>query len=104
MAEKKEFGLFGLIGVVIGSVIGGGIFNISKEIAKTSSIGATLIGWIVSALGVFFIIKIYQRLLLKKPDLNNGIYEYTRIGFGPLAGFFSAWGYWLACVVSKDLF
>ena len=27
MAEKKEFGLFGLIGVVIGSVIGGGIFK-----------------------------------------------------------------------------
>ena len=75
MAEKKEFGLFGLIGVVIGSVIGGGIFNISKEIAKTSSIGAALIGWTISALGVFFIIKIYQRLLLKKPDLNNGIYE-----------------------------
>lgn len=101
MAEKKEFGLFGLIGVVIGSVIGGGIFNISKEIAKTSSISAALIGWSISALGVFFIIKIYQRLLLKKSDLNNGIYEYARIGFGPLAGFFSAWGYWLACVVSN---
>lgn len=55
MAEKKEFGLFGLIGVVIGSVIGGGIFNISKEIAKTSSINAALIGWSISALGVFFL-------------------------------------------------
>ena len=101
MIEKKELGLFGLIGIVIGSVIGGGIFNISKEIAKTSSIGAALIGWSISASGVFFIIKVYQTLLLKKSDLNNGIYEYARVGFGPLAGFFSAWGYWLACVVSN---
>ncbi|MDX8336053.1 amino acid permease [Candidatus Cetobacterium colombiensis] len=101
MLEKKEFGLLGLVGVVIGSVIGGGIFNVSKEIAKTSSIGAALIGWLISATGVFFIIKVYQRLLLKRSDLNNGIYEYARVGFGPLAGFFSAWGYWLACVVSN---
>lgn len=101
MLEKKELGLYGLIGVVIGSVIGGGIFNISKEIAKTSSIGASLIGWTISAIGVFFIIKVYQSLLTKKPDLNNGIYEYARVGFGSFAGFFSAWGYWLACVVSN---
>lgn len=101
MIEKKELGLFGLIGVVIGSVIGGGIFNISKEIAKTSSIGAALIGWFISALGVFFIIRVYQRLLFIRSELNNGIYEYARVGFGPLAGFFSAWGYWLACVVSN---
>lgn len=101
MIEKKELGLFGLIGVVIGSVIGGGIFNISKEIAKTSSIGSALIGWAISAIGVFFIIKVYQRLLFIRDDLDNGIYEYARVGFGSLAGFCSAWGYWLACVVSN---
>lgn len=101
MIEKKELGLYSLVGVVIGSVIGGGIFNISKEIAKTSSIAAALIGWFISAFGVFFIIKVYQRLLLIRSDLNNGIYEYARSGFGSLAGFLSAWGYWLACVVSN---
>lgn len=101
MDTKKQLGLFGLIGIVIGSVIGGGIFNAPKEIAFTSSIGASLISWAISGIGVFFIVRVFQILTDERPELNDGIYKYAQVGFGDCAGFSSAWGYWLACVVSN---
>lgn len=101
MEEKKEFGLMGLTAVVVGSMIGGGIFNMPKEIAQTSSVGAALIGWIISGIGVFFIAKTFQILSYETPDLTDGIYKYAKVGFGKYAGFNSAWGYWISNVISN---
>ena len=104
MDEKKQFGFIGLTAIVIGSMIGGGIFNLPKEIAITSSVGAAIIGWIISGTGVFFIAKTFQTLSEETPEITDGIYKYAKVGFGKYAGFNSAWGYWVANVISNVSF
>ena len=42
---------------------------------------------------------VFQRLAMRKPDLDSGVYAYAKAGFGEYLGFFSAFGYWAsACV------
>lgn len=42
---------------------------------------------------------VFQRLAVRKPDLDAGVYAYAKAGFGEYTGFFSAVGYWAsACV------
>ena len=40
---SKKLGLGGLVAIVFGSMIGGGIFNISQNMAQGAGLGATLI-------------------------------------------------------------
>jgi arginine:ornithine antiporter/lysine permease len=42
---------------------------------------------------------VFQRLAVRRPDLDAGVYAYAKAGFGEYLGFFSAFGYWAsACV------
>lgn len=99
--NKNSLGIFALSTIVVGSMIGGGIFNMPKNIAQTSSVGAAMIGWAISGIGVLFLAKTFQLLSFKAPDLTDGIYKYAKIGFGNFSGFHSAWGYWISNVISN---
>ena len=44
MEKKSSLGIFTLSTIVVGSMIGGGIFNMPKNIAQSSSVGAAMIG------------------------------------------------------------
>lgn len=36
---------------------------------------------------------VFQRLAIRRPDLDAGVYAYAKAGFGEYLGFFSAFGY-----------
>ena len=101
MEKKRSLGIFSLSTIVVGSMIGGGIFNMPKNIAQSSSVGAAIIGWTISGIGVLFLAKTFQILAVETPDVTNGIYKYAKEGFGDFSGFHSAWGYWLSNVISN---
>ena len=84
-----------LTGIVISSMIGGGIFSLPQNMAASASAGAVILAWILSGMGIFFIANTFKTLSLVRPDLKAGIYTYSREGFGPYIGFTIAWGYWL---------
>lgn len=94
--KDKKLGLFGLIALVIGGVIGGGIFSLPSQLAQGAGLFAVLLGFIISGIGIFSLAFVYAGLSKKKPKLTNGIYRYSKDGFGDFMGFNSAWIYWLS--------
>lgn len=94
--ETRKLGLLMLTGVVIGSMIGGGVFNLPQNMASGAGLGAVVIAWIVTGVGMYFLADTFRTLSDKRPELKAGIYSYAREGFGRFAGFNSAWGYWLS--------
>lgn len=104
MAIKKEnnkLGLLSLTALVIGSIIGSGIFNLMKNISAEASLGAIIIGWIIAGIGMLSLALCFQNLNKKRPDLDAGIYSYAEAGFGKFMGFNSAWGYWVSAWIGN---
>jgi arginine:ornithine antiporter / lysine permease len=91
-----KLGLVSMTLLVIGAMVGGGAFNLPQNMAQGAGLGAVLIAWLVSGLGIFFLARTFQVLADIKPELTAGIYMYSRQGFGKYAGFQIAWGYWLS--------
>lgn len=95
-AGEKKLGLSALVALVIGSMIGGGVFSLPQNFASVASPGALIIGWIITGIGMLCLAFIYQNLSARCPELDGGIYSYARAGFGDFIGFQSAWGYWFS--------
>ena len=85
-----------LIALVVGSMIGGGIFSLPQNMAASADVGAVLIGWVITAIGMLTLAFVFQTLANRKPDLDGGVYAYAKAGFGDYMGFSSAWGYWIS--------
>ncbi|MEN2990490.1 arginine-ornithine antiporter [Tistrella sp. BH-R2-4] len=93
---SRKLGLVPLIALVVGSMIGGGVFSLPQNMAKGASPGAVIIGWLITGIGMLALAFVYQGLSTRKPALDAGPYSYARAGFGDFIGFNSAWGYWLS--------
>ncbi len=93
---SNKLGLVPLVALVVGSMIGGGVFSLPQNMAKGASAGAVIIGWLITGIGMLALAFVYQGLSMRKPNLDAGPYAYARAGFGNFVGFNSAWGYWLS--------
>ena len=94
--QAHKLRLNALIALVVGSMIGGGIFSLPQNIAAHAAGGAVLIGWGITAVGMLALAFVFQTLANRKPELDSGVYAYARAGFGDYMGFSSAWGYWIS--------
>ena len=99
--NDKKLGLFLLVGLGIGSMIGSGIFNSPTDLINNANPQAVIIAWLIGGLGVLMLALIFQMLSNKKPELTGGIYSYAKAGFGEFVGFNSAWGYWLSAFLGN---
>src|SRR5438105_2731811 len=81
------------VALVMGNMIGSGIFLLPSSLAAYGGIG--LMGWLVSAVGSILLALAFARMSRMHPAAG-GPYAFTRLGFGDLAGFLVAWGYWLS--------
>lgn len=96
MEKEEKLGLGALTSLVLGSMIGGGIFALPQNMASNSSVGAVLLGWLITGIGMLALAFVYQKLSTRKENLNGGVYSYAKEGFGDFIGFNSAWGYWIS--------
>ncbi len=64
--------------------------------AARADVGAILIGWAITAVGMLTLAFVFQTLANRKPELDSGVYAYAKAGFGDYMGFSSAWGYWIS--------
>lgn len=95
MQEKeKRLGLWLLVFIALGSMIGSGIFNSPKDLISVANPQGTMIAWLVGGFGALMLALVFVYLAARKPELKSGIYSYARDGFGDFMGFNSAWGYW----------
>ncbi|RQH03640.1 arginine-ornithine antiporter [Paraburkholderia dinghuensis] len=95
-AASNKLRLGALTALVVGSMVGGGIFSLPQNMAVSADAGAVLIGWAITAVGMLTLAFVFQSLALRKPELDGGVYAFAKAGFGDFMGFGSAWGYWIS--------
>ena len=100
-SAPRKLGLSALVAVVIGSMVGSGVFSLPQNMAAGAGPLAILIGWGISGVGILALVLVYQGLSTRKPALDAGPYAYAKAGFGPFIGFNSAWGYWLSAWIGN---
>jgi APA family basic amino acid/polyamine antiporter len=93
-ASDKKLGLWTSTSLVVGNMIGAGVFLMPAAMAGFGSIG--LLGWVFSAVGSFFLAKVFSNMSKMLPHSTGGPYAFTRTGLGDFAGFLVAWGYFLS--------
>ena len=87
----KGLGLLDATTIVMGSMIGSGIFIVSADIARqTGSPGLVMMTWLVTALMTLIAALSYGELAALMPRAG-GQYVYLREAFGPLSGFLYGW-------------
>jgi arginine:ornithine antiporter / lysine permease len=69
--------LLPLTALVLGSMIGGGVFNLPSDMSRGASPGAILLGWLITGIGMLMLAFVYQSLAVRKPNLNAGPYAYA---------------------------
>jgi arginine:ornithine antiporter / lysine permease len=99
-SAEQKLSLRALIALVVGSMIGSGIFALPSAFGRaTGGLGA-LIAWAIAGVGMLMLAFVFQTLARRKPDLDAGIYAYAKAGFGDYPGFVSAAGYWIGCCLA----
>jgi len=92
-SSHQKIGLIPATSLVVGNMIGAGVFVLPAALSKYGSIG--LIGWVISAFGAIILAIIFSSLSKIISDKSGGPYVYSKNGFGDFIGFLVAWGYWV---------
>ena len=84
-----------LTAMVVGSMVGAGIFNLPGRFATATGPFGAIIAWLIAGTGMYMLARVFQALAEKRPDIDSGVFAYAKAGFGDYMGFLSAFGYWL---------
>jgi APA family basic amino acid/polyamine antiporter len=88
---KRGLGLFDATMVVVGSMIGSGIFIVSASMAQIiGSPGGLLLAWVITGVLTVTAALSYGELAAMMPRAG-GQYVYLREAFSPMAGFLYGW-------------
>lgn len=95
----QKLPLVTLTAMVVGSMVGAGVFSLPARFSSETGIAGALVAWAIAGTGMLMLAFVFQTLAIRKPKLDAGVYAYAKAGFGEYLGFFSAFGYWTsACV------
>ena len=97
----QKLPLFALTGMVVGSMVGSGIFALPRTFGNATGPFGAMIVWIVAGGGMYCLARVFQFLAERKPDLDAGVYAYAKAGFGDYPGFLSAFGYWVGSAIGN---
>jgi len=92
-APGGGFGLPVAIALIMGSIIGVGIFNLPTSLASIGPI--TLVSMGLTTIGAIALALMFAALSRRLPA-DGGPYAYARVAFGNRLGFFNAWSYWIS--------
>jgi APA family basic amino acid/polyamine antiporter len=89
--QEKKLSLFDSTAIIVGSMIGSGIFIVSAEIARqVQTPGMLLLAWVVTGIITIFGALSYGELAAAMPKAG-GQYVYIKEAFGPFYGFLYGW-------------
>lgn len=91
----QKLSLFALTAMVVGSMVGAGIFNLPARFGAATGPFGAIIAWAIAGTGMYMLARVFQALAEKRPDIDSGVFAYAKAGFGDYMGFLSAFGYWL---------
>lgn len=90
--RHKSFGLPTATALVVGSIIGTGVFALPSALAPYGPIA--LVAFAVVTVGALALAVTFGALSKRVPG-SGGPYVYAREAFGEFAGFLTAWSYWI---------
>ncbi|GAA2473827.1 hypothetical protein GCM10010276_06040 [Streptomyces longisporus] len=92
-APRAALGLPAASALVIGSIIGTGVFALPSALAPYWPI--SLVAFVAVTLGALALAVTFGALSKRVPASGGGPYVYAREAFGEFAGFLNAWSYWI---------
>jgi APA family basic amino acid/polyamine antiporter len=106
--KAHALGLTSATGLVIGSIIGTGVFTMPAVLAAAGTMSLVVLG--VIAVGAMLLGVLFGQLTKRVPNSDGGVYAYSRHEFGDFAGYLVGWCYWIqswagnAAIVSSWVF
>jgi len=88
----EGLGLTGATALVVGSIVGVGIFNLPASLAPYGPVTLVSIG--LTTVGALALARLFASLSRRMPA-DGGPYAYARVAFGNKLGFANAWSYWI---------
>ena len=101
MGNQQKIGFWILTSLVIGNMVGSGIFMLPRTLAEAASPAGVISAWAFTGLGVLFVAFVFGNLGKRKPELQGGPQIYAKELFkkgskaSTLTGFMATWGYWI---------
>jgi arginine:ornithine antiporter/lysine permease len=99
--STQKLSLFALTAMVVGSMVGSGIFSLPRTFGIATGPFGAILAWCIAAGGMYTLARVFQTLAERKPDLDAGVYVYAKDGFGDYPGFLSAFGYWVGSCIGN---
>jgi arginine:ornithine antiporter / lysine permease len=90
-----------LTSLVVGSMIGAGIFSLPATFGRATGGFGALIAWGIAGGGMLMLAFVFQTLAQRKPNLDSGVFIYAKEGFGDYLGFASALGFWAGTCIGN---
>lgn len=103
-SAKSTVSMLTLTSMVVGSMVGAGVFSLPQRFAQESGAAGALTAWAIAGAGMLMLAFVFQRLAVRKPELDAGIYAYAKAGFGEYTGFFAAAGYWASACTGNVVY
>ena len=100
-SSQQKLTLFALTAMVVGSMVGSGIFSLPRTFGIATGPFGAIIAWCIAAGGMYTLARVFQALAERKPDLDAGVYAYAKAGFGDYPGFLAALGYWVGSCIGN---
>jgi APA family basic amino acid/polyamine antiporter len=94
-APAASLGLPSATALVVGSIIGTGVFTMPAVMAGAGT--SSILTLTVIAAGALLLGVMFGQLTRRIPHHEGGLYAYARHEFGDFAGYLVAWCYWITC-------
>jgi len=91
--KARALGLTSATGLVVGSIIGTGVFTMPAVLAGAGTSSLAVLA--VIAVGAMLLAVLFGQLTRRVPNSDGGLYAYARHEFGDFAGYLTGWCYWV---------
>lgn len=95
---EAKLGLPAAVALVVGNIVGTGIFLLPASLAQIGTVSILVFGLVT--IGALALAVVFGRLGGRIPA-GGGPYAYTRHAFGEFAGFWTAWSFWLTAWIGN---
>lgn len=92
--KASALGLTSSTGLVVGSIVGTGVFTMPAVLAGAGTMGILVLA--VVAVGATVLAVLFGQLTRRVPNNDGGLYAYARHEFGDMTGYLVGWSYWIS--------
>jgi basic amino acid/polyamine antiporter, APA family len=97
---KRNLGLFSTVAIIVGQMIGSGIYMAPQGLAQLENPKAAVLAMLITGIGTVFLAISFASLGKNGTSTDSAII-YTQRAFGDLPAFWVGWSYWCGCWISN---